>query len=171
MTLHSDINLYVFSVYGIFCVCNVCAPCQCSSPQRASDPLKLEVQMTVSHRVNFGNRTWVIWKSSQCHLSGFRFWWTVQFGAKICLINPFSVSEPCYGNQQSMQKNKVQKMVVHLDTYESRFLGVLIFRCIFTWLYVGSGDFRSACLLLWASSPGKPCYFLNTVIWRAEGLL
>lgn len=144
----------------------VCAQCQCRSPQRASDPLELEVQTTVSHRVSFGNWTWVIWKNSQCGLSRFRFWWIVRFGAKICPINPFSISKPSYGNQQSMQK-----IVVHLDMYESHFLGILIFQCVCTWLYVCSGDFRSSCLLLWASCPGQPCYFLNTVIWRAEGLI
>lgn len=36
----------VLGVWHLLCV-YVCAPCQCRSPQRASDPLELEVQMTV----------------------------------------------------------------------------------------------------------------------------
>lgn len=40
--------MYLLCVY-------VCAQCQCRTPQRASDPLELGVQTTVSHRVSFGN--------------------------------------------------------------------------------------------------------------------
>jgi hypothetical protein len=31
-------------------------------------PPRLELQMVVSHHMDAGNRTWVLWKSSQCYL-------------------------------------------------------------------------------------------------------
>ena len=43
-----------------------------------SDSLKLELQVVVSHLAGAQNRTWVLWKSSQCskplsHLFSFQF--------------------------------------------------------------------------------------------------
>ena len=42
------------------------APSAYGGPETVSDPLKLELLMTVNHHVDAGSQVQVLWKSSQC---------------------------------------------------------------------------------------------------------
>jgi hypothetical protein len=56
----------------VFCInVHICAMCMSAArrdQKRASDPLEVEFQMVVSYCVSARNRTWVLHKSSMCHL-------------------------------------------------------------------------------------------------------
>ena len=60
-------------VYVGFACRHACAtyaqPGACEGQKRASNLLELEIQIVVSHHVGVGNRTQVIWRSSQYSLS------------------------------------------------------------------------------------------------------
>jgi hypothetical protein len=51
----------------------------CRGHKRASDLLKLEAQVVVSHHVGSGNQTWVLCKSNQCSQQVFVFFFKPSF--------------------------------------------------------------------------------------------
>jgi len=53
------------------CLCSMCVPGACRGQRKALGPLVLELQTVVSCYVVPGTRTWVLWKSSQCHWSNY----------------------------------------------------------------------------------------------------
>lgn len=51
------------------CMCSVCVQWKaCRGEKRASDPLELEIKMTVSHHVSAKNRTAVLCKENKLNL-------------------------------------------------------------------------------------------------------
>lgn len=53
-------------VYVHECLCTLCMPIAHRSQKRASDPLKLELQVAVRCHVSAENQTWVLKRRSQC---------------------------------------------------------------------------------------------------------
>ena len=61
---------FLLYVYGCFCCMHICVPLACLPAlyggQKTLDPLELELQMVLSHSVDAGKQTRVLWKSSWC---------------------------------------------------------------------------------------------------------
>lgn len=51
------------------CVCVWCMPDSKGGQKRMPDPVELESQMVVSHRVGPGNQTWVFLKNKRTYLT------------------------------------------------------------------------------------------------------
>lgn len=60
-------KLFIYFLFCLWkCLCTISMVGAFRSQKRALEPLGLELQISVSPEVDGGNRTWILWKYSQC---------------------------------------------------------------------------------------------------------